>query len=133
MSCYDPRMKTGPSSVCALVSALWLGVFPVGLVASEVSHVWIVDPWTGESTLASVRAPDQSLWDVTQVEDYERALGEDYPPPIAVLTINDLDIQVPVYNGTEEDVLDRGEADRAEGRVDDPVDDPGECRPQGVQ
>lgn len=101
-------MSTGPSFLAGMAATLCLCVFAGGLHASEVSHVWIRDPWTGESTLASVRAPNQSTWDVTQIEDYERALERDYPPPIAVLTIKDLDIQVPVYNGTDDAVLDRG-------------------------
>ena len=100
-------MNTAPLLLC-LAAAFWMGAIAGDVRASEVSHVWIQDPWTGETTLASVRAPDQSLWDVTQIEDYERALEQDYPPPIAVLTISDLDIQVPVYNGTDDRVLDRG-------------------------
>jgi LPXTG-site transpeptidase (sortase) family protein len=71
-------------------------------------YLWIQDPWTGESVLTAVRAPDYSLWDPTQISDYEAARNADYPPPLAILTIDALDIQVPVWNGAEEDVLDRG-------------------------
>lgn len=76
--------------------------------AVEQSWVWIQDPWTGDSVLTMVRAPDQSLWDATQIKDYEEALQADYPPPLGILTISDLNIQVPIYNGTSEHILDRG-------------------------
>jgi len=69
---------------------------------------WIVDPWTGKMVRASYLEPDQSLWDTTQIKDYEEALNADFPPPLGVLIINDLNIQVPIYNGTEEHILDRG-------------------------
>ena len=78
------------------------------LQASEKSWLWIQDPWTGESIMTSVDAPDYSLWDATQIKDYEAALQEDYPPPLAVLTIGKIGLQVPVYNGTSEHILDRG-------------------------
>jgi sortase A len=58
--------------------------------------------------MASVDAPDYSLWDATQIKDYEAALQEDYPPPLAVMTISKIGLQVPVYNGTSEHILDRG-------------------------
>ena len=70
--------------------------------------VWIQDPWTGGTVLASYSDPDQSLWDASQIRDYEAALKAEFPPPLGVLFIDDLNIQVPIYNGTEEHVLDRG-------------------------
>ena len=69
---------------------------------------WIRDPWTGETVLSSYLNPDQSLWDATQIKDYEEALKAEYPPPLGLLIINDLNIEVPIYNGTEEHILDRG-------------------------
>ena len=70
--------------------------------------VWIQDPWTGDTVLASYLEPDQSLWDASQIRDYEAALQAEYPPPLGILFIDDLNIQVPIYNGTEEHILDRG-------------------------
>jgi LPXTG-site transpeptidase (sortase) family protein len=69
---------------------------------------WIQDPWTRESVLTSYLEPDQSLWDATQIKDYEEALKAEFPPPLGLLIIDDLNIQVPIYNGTEEHILDRG-------------------------
>ena len=75
---------------------------------SDRTFVWIRDPWTRETVLTSYRDPDQSLWDATQIEDYEEALLAEYPPPLGLLIINDLNIEVPIYNGTDEHILDRG-------------------------
>jgi LPXTG-site transpeptidase (sortase) family protein len=72
------------------------------------TFVWIRDPWTRETVLASYIEPDQSLWDATQIKDYEEALQTEYPPPLGILIIDDLGLQVPIYNGTEEHILDRG-------------------------
>jgi LPXTG-site transpeptidase (sortase) family protein len=70
--------------------------------------IWIQDPWSGDTVLTSVSQPDQSLWDATQIKDYEAALKVDFPPPLGLLVISDLNIEVPIYNGTEEHILDRG-------------------------
>jgi LPXTG-site transpeptidase (sortase) family protein len=76
--------------------------------ADARTFFWIRDPWTGETVRSSFRKPDQSLWDATQIKDYEQALKDDFPPPLGLLIINDLNIEVPIYNGTEEHILDRG-------------------------
>jgi LPXTG-site transpeptidase (sortase) family protein len=110
---------------CAM--ALWGGIASFALTASantdgapqaqggavEASTpartpIWIQDPWSGETVLTSFPQPDQSLWDATQIKDYEEALKADFPPPLGLLVINDLNIEVPIYNGTEEHILDRG-------------------------
>jgi sortase A len=91
-----------------LVLCMTLALAPMPLLAGEARTLWIQDPWTGETTLTSVRPPNYSLWDATQIKDYEAALQGDYPPPLGILTINSLDIQVPIFNGTEEAILDRG-------------------------
>ena len=110
---------------CAM--ALWGGIASFALTASantdgapqaqggavEASTpartpIWIQDPWSGETVLTSFPQPDQSLWDATQIKDYEEALKADFPPPLGLLVINDLNIQAPIYNGTDEHILDRG-------------------------
>jgi LPXTG-site transpeptidase (sortase) family protein len=76
--------------------------------ADPRTYFWIRDPWTGETVLSSYLKPDQSLWDATQIKDYEEALKAEYSPPLGLLIIDDLNIEVPIYNGTEEHILDRG-------------------------
>jgi LPXTG-site transpeptidase (sortase) family protein len=71
-------------------------------------QVWIQDPWTGDVDLRRVPAPDQSLWNGARVDDYHAALAAEAAPPLGILTIPRLGVEVPVYNGTDEFNLDRG-------------------------
>jgi sortase A len=52
--------------------------------------------------------PDQSLWSEKRIRDFEESLKVEADPPLALMTIDRLDIHVPVYNGTDEFNLNRG-------------------------
>jgi sortase A len=52
--------------------------------------------------------PNQELWAEKRIRDYEESLSVVGEPPLAVLTIEHLDISVPVFNGTDEYNLNRG-------------------------
>jgi sortase A len=71
-------------------------------------QIWIQDPFTSESVLTNVREPDYSLWNATRITDYEESLEAELPPPLAILTIDKLNINVPIWNGTDDLVLNRG-------------------------
>ena len=75
---------------------------------SKLSYIWIQDPYTSESVLTKIPEPDKSLWNAARIEDYEESLKVEFAPPLGILTIDRLNIRVPVYNGTEELILDRG-------------------------
>lgn len=75
---------------------------------TDFSWVWIQDPYTGATELAMVEKPDYALWNEQRIKDYEESLTVDTAPPLGILTIDSLDIQIPVYNGTTDFVLDRG-------------------------
>jgi sortase A len=78
-------------------------------VEQTVVHpVWIQDRHTGESVLAYVEEPDYSLWNGQRITDYEEAIKVDASPALGVLTIEKLNINVPIYNGTDDFNLDRG-------------------------
>jgi sortase A len=49
---------------------------------------------------------DMTLWSPTRVRLYTAALQRDTPPTLAVLRIPRLDLEVPVYDGTTDAVLD---------------------------
>lgn len=66
--------------------------------------------------------PDQQLWSDKRIRDYEESLKVAADPPLALMTIDRLDIQVPVYNGTDEFNLNRG-AGRIKGTAW--IDSPG--------
>jgi len=52
--------------------------------------------------------PDQSLWSPARVRAWEEAQRKQSPPPLAVLRIRRLGIEVPVLEGTDEWTLNRG-------------------------
>jgi sortase A len=57
---------------------------------------------------------DFALWSVKRVQAYKDSLVMKVEPPIAVLSIPKVNIEVPVYNGTDDLTLNRG-AGRIEG------------------
>jgi sortase A len=64
----------------------------------------------GVTPLALAAAParvDQRLWDPARVRAYARAVARPAPPPLAVLRIPRLGLEVPVLEGTDEWTLDR--------------------------
>ncbi len=89
--------------------------------APDYVPMWLQDPWTGDTRLVRVPEPDKSLWNATRIEDYEVATEQPGAPPLGVLTISRLGLQVPIYNGTDEFNLDRG-LGRIKGmaRIDEP-------------
>ena len=58
--------------------------------------------------IAQLRPPDQKLWSASAIKNYEESFKVVKDLPLAVLNIDKLNIQVPVYNGTDEVTLDRG-------------------------
>lgn len=64
-----------------------------------------------ESDFGSVLAvPDQSMWSEKRVQAYQQSLNSGQDVPLAVLSIDRLNVEVPVYNGADELNLDRGVA-----------------------
>ena len=59
------------------------------------------------ATPATTAAPDVTLWDPKRIAAWRAALGIPGPPPIAVLRIPKIGLEVPVLPGTEEVTLDR--------------------------
>ena len=59
-------------------------------------------------------APDLSLWDQERITAWRRALSEPAPPPLAVLRIPKIRLEVSVLRGTDDFTL-----NRAVGHIDD--------------
>lgn len=59
-------------------------------------------------------APDLSLWAPERISAWRRALSEPAPPPLAVLRIPKIRLEVPVLRGTDDFTL-----NRAVGHIDD--------------
>jgi len=59
-------------------------------------------------------APDQSLWSVARIAAWKETVADPTPPPLAVLRIAKIGLEVPVLSGTAERTL-----DRAVGHIED--------------
>ena len=66
--------------------------------------------------------PDYALWSSKRINDYHEGNEQRDEPPLAILSIDSLDLKVPVYNGTDEINLNRG-AGRIKGTAW--IDSPG--------
>jgi sortase A len=75
-------------------------------------HSSAASPSQEAHLLKQVRQKDEeldfSLWDEKRVLEYRQALTMNFDPALAVLSIPRLRLEVPVFNGTDEAVLNRG-------------------------
>jgi sortase A len=64
----------------------------------------------GESqgALLSVANPDLSLWSKQRIDGYQESLATHFAPAIAVLRISKIQLEVPVFEGTDQLSLNRG-------------------------
>jgi sortase A len=65
------------------------------------------------AAMQQVAAPDLSLWDAERISAWRRALDEPAPPPLAVLRIPKIRLEVAVLAGTDDVTL-----NRAVGHID---------------
>jgi sortase A len=73
-------------------------------------QVTITNPAASEGITATVDAPDQSLWAQKRIREYEESLSVEAAAPLAVMAIEKLGIEVPVYDGADDFNLNRGVA-----------------------
>ena len=66
------------------------------------------------AALQQPAAPDLSLWDPERISAWRQASSEPAPPPLGVLRIPKIRLEVPVLRGTDEFTL-----NRAVGHIDD--------------
>jgi sortase A len=62
----------------------------------------------GEPAFVPGSAPDQSLWAEKRIREYQQSLTVNAEPPLGVMTIERLGIEVPVYDGASDLNLNRG-------------------------
>jgi sortase A len=84
--------------------------------AAQVAEQQVLE---GEENIVQSRAPNQESWSAQRIKEYEKSIQETSELPLAILTIDKLNVQVPVFNGTDELNLNRG-AGRIKGtaRID---------------
>lgn len=73
-------------------------------------QVLLDDRVSGAQLTANVAAPDLGQWDAQRIRAYEASLTVEATPPLAVLTIGRLGVEVPVYDGASDFNLNRGVA-----------------------
>jgi sortase A len=61
-------------------------------------------PWA----LTTTSAPDQSLWSENAKAKYTKALAKEHDTPVALMNIDRLGLEVPVFVGTDRVTLNRG-------------------------
>ena len=111
----ETALFLGGIALLTVFSQAWADNGEQAEEGSATQHpVWIQDPYSGENFLTYVREPDYSLWNKARIEDYEESIQVEASPPLGILTIDSVNIQVPIYNGTEEFNLNRG-AGRVKG------------------
>jgi sortase A len=81
----------------------------IAAFASALSQeVTIRDAAAGEHIAVTLGAPDQSLWAENRIHEYETSLAVEAEPPLAVMRIDRLGLEVPVYDGADDLNLNRG-------------------------
>jgi len=96
----------GTSWVLGFAGLLWWGAFQVD-VARSTRH----DRARFEALqAASFQAGpvDQSLWSTVRINAWRNVSGEPAPPPVAMLRIPKIHLEVPVLPGTDDRTLDHG-------------------------
>jgi len=71
-------------------------------------EVSLANPVTGQTLQAAVAEPDLERWAKSRIREYEQSLQVEADPPLAVMTIERVGIQVPVYDGADDFNLTRG-------------------------
>jgi len=95
------------------VAALQYGCLVVGALLVSVVALARWDAEAGrEAALAAFASPaatpDQALWSPERVEGYAQSVALVTEPPVAILRVPDLGLEVPVYVGASELHLNRG-------------------------
>ena len=56
----------------------------------------------------STAAPDFSLWSEKRIREYQESLAAQFPPAMGILRIPKINVEVPVLEGTDDLILNRG-------------------------
>jgi len=99
------RVRSVVEVSCWVAGALLCAAFLLARADSEFGKMRGLDEFA-----AQLRAPDQALWSSARVTDYRAALQMPVDPPVAVLGVPALALQVPIYPRSNEVSLNRGAA-----------------------
>jgi len=93
------------SWVLGLGGLLWWGAFQVE-VARSTRHDTARFAVLQAASLQEEGAVDQSLWSAVRIDAWRNVSGEPAPPPVAMLRIPKIHLEVPVLPGTDDRTLD---------------------------
>jgi sortase A len=94
--------------------ALAGSVYIAGRVHSRMSLARFHSETDGRAAIRSAGSDghefpvDTSLWSEKRIHQYEQTLAEQFDEPLAVLKIDRIHLEVPVFDGTDDRILDRG-------------------------
>lgn len=108
------KLQQGESGDAGL-TAFYQQVHAAGVVESvaadsEPATINTADPVASiaPGSLLQNRPPEFELWSEKRIHEYQQSLLQETELPLGVLSIDRLGIEVPVYNGTDDFVLNRG-------------------------
>lgn len=104
-------LEAGLLAVGLTFMVVFLAYHLYGNVAGRMA-MWNFVAAAGQGSGGGVQAGDQGtdfgLWSEQRIEAYKQNLAAGFEAPIALLTIEKLSLKVPVFEGIEERVLNRG-------------------------
>ena len=77
-------------------------------VALATFHTQAAPQQPGSGNVKAALPVDYSLWSEKRIKDYEASLAEHFDRPLAVLRIQKIHLEVPLFEGTDDPVLNRG-------------------------
>jgi sortase A len=104
------------------VGLILVGFAVVTYTSGRIYSHWAVKRFHSRLNPQPVAAPgglrsnqpvDYSLWNPKRVQAYEASLADHFNDPLALLKVDRIHLEVPVYEGTDERILNRGA-----GRID---------------
>jgi len=97
----------GTSWVLGFAVLLWWGAFQLD-VARSTRHDRERFAVLQAASLQAAGRVDQSLWSTVRINAWRNVSGEPAPPPVAMLRIPKIHLEVPVLPGTDDRTLDHG-------------------------
>ena len=100
-----------------VVAAILLTFYVGALIESTVLAQIAVQRFEASTTSLISKKPERkldrpdanfSLWSAPRIDAYKRTLAQHFLPPLAVLRVQNIGLEVPVLDGTDDLTLNRG-------------------------
>jgi LPXTG-site transpeptidase (sortase) family protein len=102
------RLLDYSAAISFLIGIVCTGFFVLAKADQKQSSEAAIAAFVAARDAALTQEPDQALWSENRRADYQSALDAAVGEPTAMLTIPSIDLTVPVFDGTDELVLNRG-------------------------